>query len=141
MSIFQILKVLIKLTHFHRGWTRVVVEKPFGHDSESSKDLSQHLAALFTEDQIYRMDHFLGYEMMQNLLTFRFSNRILSPSWNKDNIASVLVLFEEDFGIEGRGSYFDANGIIRDVTQTHLLQIVSLVSMDRPKSGDPEDVR
>ena len=87
------------------------------------------------------MDHFLGKEMIQNLLTFRFSNRILSPSWNKDNIASVLVLFEENIGIEGRGSYFDANGIIRDVMQNHLLQMVSLIGMDRPKSGNPEDIR
>ncbi|XP_001600327.1 glucose-6-phosphate 1-dehydrogenase [Nasonia vitripennis] len=124
-----------------KGSTKVVVEKPFGRDSESSEELSEHLKALFTEDQIYRMDHFLGYEMVQNLLSLRFANRMFSPSWNKDNIAAIEVDFKENFGIEGRGGYFDSNGMIRDVMQNHLLQIVSLVAMEKPVSVDPDDIR
>ncbi|XP_031626284.1 glucose-6-phosphate 1-dehydrogenase-like, partial [Contarinia nasturtii] len=81
------------------GWNRVIIEKPFGKDTESSKKLSDHLAKLFVEEQIYRMDHYLGQEMVQNLLTFRFSNKIFSPTWNRDNIAAVMITFKEPFGV------------------------------------------
>nr|QWX94656.1 glucose-6-phosphate 1-dehydrogenase [Pachycrepoideus vindemmiae] len=123
------------------GSTRIVVEKPFGRDSQSAEELSQHLRALFTEDQIYRMDHFLGYEMVQNLLSLRFANQMFNPSWNKDNIASIEIDFKENFGVEGRGGYFDNNGIIRDVMQNHLLQIMSLIAMEKPLSVHSDDVR
>lgn len=126
---------------YSRGSTKVVVEKPFGRDSESSEDLTKHLKALFAEDQIYRMDHFLGYEMVQNLLSLRFANQMFSSSWNKDNIAAIEIDFKENFGVEGRGGYFDSNGMIRDVMQNHLLQIVSLIAMEKPVSGDPDDIR
>lgn len=119
----------------------MVVEKPFGHDSQSSEKLSKHLRKLFTEEQIYRMDHFLGKEMVQKLIPLRFGNRILDPFWNRENIASVKIDFRENFGIEGRGDFFNANGIIRDVMQNHLLQIMSLVAMEQPKSSHPNDVR
>lgn len=117
------------------------MEKPFGHDSESSEKLSQHLKSLFTEDQIYRMDHYLGKEMVQNILNLRFANQIFSSSWNKDNIVAVEVLFEEKIGVEGRGSYFNSYGIIRDVVQNHLLQVLSLIAMEKPVSNHPDDIR
>ena len=97
------------------GWTRVIVEKPFGKDSESFAKLSDHLGKLFTEDQIYRIDHYLGKEMVQNLILLRFANRILSPAWNRDNIANVTITMKEPFGTKGRGGYFDEFGIIRSV--------------------------
>lgn len=123
------------------NWTRVIVEKPFGHDLESSNELSKHLASLFTEDQVYRIDHYLGKEMVQNLMVLRFGNRIFSPLWNRDNIASVVISFKEPFGTQGRGGYFDNFGIIRDVMQNHLLQILSLVAMEKPVSTLAEDIR
>ncbi|XP_002058207.3 glucose-6-phosphate 1-dehydrogenase [Drosophila virilis] len=124
-----------------RGWNRVIVEKPFGRDDVSSKALSDHLASLFDEEQLYRIDHYLGKEMVQNLMTIRFGNKILSSTWNRENIASVLITFKEPFGTQGRGGYFDEFGIIRDVMQNHLLQILSLVAMEKPCSCHPDDIR
>ncbi|SPP86722.1 glucose-6-phosphate 1-dehydrogenase isoform X2 [Drosophila guanche] len=123
------------------GWNRVIVEKPFGRDDVSSKALSDHLAGLFDEEQLYRIDHYLGKEMVQNLMTIRFGNKILSSTWNRENIASVLITFKEPFGTQGRGGYFDEFGIIRDVMQNHLLQILSLVAMEKPVSCHPDDIR
>uniref|UniRef100_UPI00358E471D glucose-6-phosphate 1-dehydrogenase n=1 Tax=Myxine glutinosa TaxID=7769 RepID=UPI00358E471D len=123
------------------GWTRIIVEKPFGHDLQSSERLSQNLASLFDESQIYRIDHYLGKEMVQNLMVLRFGNRIFAPVWNRDNISCVLITFKEPFGTEGRGGYFDKFGIIRDVMQNHLLQLLCLVAMERPTSTRSDDVR
>merc|ERR1711988_1482040 len=123
------------------GWTRVIVEKPFGKDSASSADLSNHLQKLFTEDQLYRIDHYLGKEMVQNLISLRFGNRIFSPTCNRDNIASVVITFKEPFGTQGRGGYFDEFGIIRDIMQNHLLQILCLTAMEKPPSTSPDDIR
>lgn len=103
--------------------------------------LSEHLARLFPEDQIYRIDHYLGKEMVQNLMTLRFGNRIFNRTWNRDNIASVQITFKEPFGTQGRGGYFDDFGIIRDVMQNHLIQILSLVAMEKPASCHPDDIR
>ncbi|XP_032529894.1 glucose-6-phosphate 1-dehydrogenase [Danaus plexippus] len=124
-----------------KGYSRVIIEKPFGRDDESSEKLSDHLARLFKEEQIYRIDHYLGKEMVQNLMTIRFANQIFSPSWNRENIASVLISFKEPFGTEGRGGYFDSFGILRDVMQNHLLQILSLVAMEKPVTLNPNDIR
>jgi glucose-6-phosphate 1-dehydrogenase len=124
-----------------RGWTRIIIEKPFGRDAMSSQELSDHLASLFIEEQVYRIDHYLGKEMVQNLMTLRFGNRIFSPTWNRENIASVQITFKEPFGTQGRGGYFDGFGIIRDVMQNHLLQILSLVAMEKPASCHPDDIR
>ncbi|KAK9272732.1 hypothetical protein L1049_003109 [Liquidambar formosana] len=125
----------------HGGWTRIVVEKPFGRDLDSSEKLSAQIGELFDESQIYRIDHFLGKELVQNLLVLRFANRFFLPLWNRDNIDNVQIVFREDFGIEGRGAYFDENGIIRDVIQNHLMQIFCLVAMEEPVSLNPEHVR
>ncbi|XP_024357851.1 glucose-6-phosphate 1-dehydrogenase 6, cytoplasmic isoform X2 [Physcomitrium patens] len=124
-----------------RGWTRVIVEKPFGKDLESSEALSSELGALFSEDQLYRIDHYLGKELVQNLLVMRFANRFFVPIWNRDNIASVQIVFKEDFGTQGRGGYFDEYGIIRDIIQNHLIQILCLLAMEKPISLSPEHIR
>jgi glucose-6-phosphate 1-dehydrogenase len=124
-----------------RGWTRVIVEKPFGKDLDSSEALSSELGALFSEDQLYRIDHYLGKELVQNLLVMRFANRFFVPIWNRDNIANVQIVFKEDFGTEGRGGYFDEYGIIRDIIQNHLVQVLCLVAMEKPVSLGPEHVR
>jgi len=123
------------------GWTRVIVEKPFGKDSASSAELSDHLKKLFREEQLYRIDHYLGKEMVQNLISLRFGNMIFGPTWNRDNIASVSISFKEPFGTQGRGGYFDEFGIIRDVMQNHLLQILCLTAMEKPVTTSPDDIR
>ncbi|XP_054163645.1 glucose-6-phosphate 1-dehydrogenase-like isoform X2 [Oppia nitens] len=124
-----------------KGWNRVIIEKPFGHDFESSAELSRHLSDLFKENEIYRIDHYLGKEMVQNLMILRFGNRIFNPIWNRDNVASIQITFKEPFGTQGRGGYFDSFGIIRDIMQNHLLQILCLVAMEKPVSSKPEDIR
>nr|AFK42993.1 unknown [Lotus japonicus] len=123
------------------GWTRVVVEKPFGKDLESAEQLSTQIGELFEEPQIYRIDHYLGKELVQNMLVLRFANRLFLPLWNRDNIANVQIVSKEDFGTEGRGGYFDQYGIIRDIIQNHLLQIFCLVAMEKPVSLNPEHIR
>lgn len=125
----------------HLGWSRLIIEKPFGRDSETSAELSEHLSKLYTEDQIYRIDHYLGKEMVQNLMALRFGNRIFSKTWDRENISSVYITFKEPFGTYGRGGYFDSFGMIRDVMQNHLLQMLSLLAMERPVSSDPERIR
>ena len=123
------------------GWARVVVEKPFGTDSESSAALSSELAKHFNEDQVYRIDHYLGKEMVQNLMVLRFANAVFEPVWNRHHVNCVIITFKEPFGTEGRGGYFDNVGILRDVMQNHLLQVMSLVAMETPVSLDAESVR
>ncbi|CAN7989364.1 unnamed protein product, partial [Ixodes hexagonus] len=141
-TVFQAVATNIKQHCMSKtGWTRVVIEKPFGRDSASSAELSNHLASLFDESQLYRIDHYLGKEMVQNLMAIRFSNQIFGPTWNRNSIASVVISFKEPFGTQGRGGYFDSFGIIRDVMQNHLLQILSLVAMEKPVSTDAEDIR
>lgn len=123
------------------NWSRVIFEKPFGRDSESSDELSAHLNQLYDESQIYRIDHYLGKEMVQNLMAIRFGNRLFSKTWDRENINSVMITFKEPFGTYGRGGYFDQFGMMRDVMQNHLMQILSLVAMERPVSSNPEDIR
>lgn len=127
----------IDLPHF----TRVIVEKPFGKDLDSSNALSKHISGLFKEEEIYRIDHYLGKEMVQNLIVLRFANKIFKNIWSRDSISSVTITFKEPFGTQGRGGYFDEFGIIRDIMQNHLLQILSLVAMEAPVSQSAEDIR
>lgn len=121
-------------------WTRVVIEKPFGEDRESSDRLSRELAQVFTEEQIFRMDHYLGKEVIQNLLVLRFANLVFEPVWNRKYIRNVLVTWKEDIGVGDRGGYFDQYGIIRDVMQNHLLQILSLTAMEPPAILDADNI-
>lgn len=123
------------------GWTRVIVEKPFGRDSESSAAMTKSLKQYLKEDQIFRIDHYLGKELVENLSVLRFSNLIFEPLWSRQYIRNVQLIFSEDFGTEGRGGYFDHYGIIRDIMQNHLLQILALFAMETPVSLDAEDTR
>jgi len=123
------------------GWTRVVVEKPFGHDLNSCNELLKSLSDDFKEDHLYRIDHYLGKEVVQNLMMFRFGNPIWESIWNRDNIESVTLTFKEPFGTDGRGGYFDQFGIIRDILQNHLLQVLTLFAMEPPESDDADAVR
>ena len=120
---------------------RVVIEKPFGHDLASARELNQVVHSVFPEESIFRIDHFLGKEAIENISYFRFANSFLEPIWNRGHIASVQVTMAEDFGIEGRGKFYDATGCLRDVVQNHLFQIVALLAMEPPVGGDHERLR
>ena len=118
------------------GWTRVVVEKPFGEDLDSARKLIALVASKFKEEQIYRIDHFMGKDTLLNLLPLRFANRLYSEVWNKEHVSSIIVNVKESFGLEGRAGYFDTAGIIRDMIQNHLLSVVSLLTCEPPDSHD-----
>ncbi|PON46046.1 glucose-6-phosphate dehydrogenase [Parasponia andersonii] len=124
-----------------KGRTRVIVEKPFGVDSESAEKLTRGLKQYLAEDQIYRIDHYLGKELVENLLVLRFSNLVFEPLWSRNYIRNVQLIFSEDSGTEGHGRHFDNYGIIRDKMQNHLLQILALFAMEAPLSLDAEDAR
>jgi glucose-6-phosphate 1-dehydrogenase len=120
---------------------RVVCEKPFGQDLASARALNRALLAVFPERSIFRIDHFLGKEPVQNLLYFRFANAFVEPIWNRQHVRSVQITMAESFGIEGRGSFYDRVGAIRDVVQNHLLQITACLAMDPPPERQPEAIR
>jgi glucose-6-phosphate 1-dehydrogenase len=122
-------------------WTRLAIEKPFGKDLDTARSLDTLLATIFEERQIYRVDHYLGKETMQNILAFRFANSIFESVWNKDHIDHVQVTWAEAEGIKNRGNFFDGIGILRDVGQNHLLQMLAAVAMEQPESFSKEAVR
>jgi glucose-6-phosphate 1-dehydrogenase len=120
---------------------RVVVEKPFGRDLASARELNRLLHEVFPEDSIFRIDHYLGKEAVQNLLYFRFANTVLEPVWNRNYIDSIQITMAEDFGVADRGAFYDNVGAIRDVVQNHLLQVTALLAMDAPVNREPEAMR
>ncbi len=120
---------------------RVVVEKPFGRDLPSAQALNRTLHDVFPESRVFRIDHFMGKEAVQNLLYFRFANSFVEPIWNRTWVESIQITLAESFGVQGRGRFYEEVGAIRDVVQNHLLQIVGLLTMEPPLSHDPEDVR
>jgi glucose-6-phosphate 1-dehydrogenase len=122
-------------------WPRIVIEKPFGSDLESARALNAQLLETFTESQIFRMDHYLGKETVQNLLVLRFANAVFEPLWNQKYIANVQITMAETVGLEGRGQYFDRSGMLRDVVQNHMLELLALVAMEPPVSMDADAVR
>lgn len=123
------------------GWTRVIVEKPFGSNLATAEELDLLLGKLFKEEQIYRIDHYLAKEMLQNILTFRFANSLFENEWNNKFISEINIRTWESIGAEGRGPFYDSVGALRDVGQNHLLQMLALITMDKPKTLGAEDVR
>jgi glucose-6-phosphate 1-dehydrogenase len=122
-------------------WRRVVIEKPFGHDLESAKALNREIKAVLREDQIYRIDHYLGKETVQNIMVFRFDNAIFEPIWNRRYIDHVQITNAETVGVEQRGGYFDTAGTLRDMVPNHMMQLLSLIAMESPISFHSDGVR
>lgn len=123
----------------HRN--RIVIEKPFGHDLNSAKELNKLLQSLFDETQIYRIDHYLGKETVQNMMAFRFANALFEPIWNRNYIEHVQISVTEDIGVEDRGGYYDGSGALKDMVQNHILQVLCLVAMEPPVSFNADEVR
>ncbi len=123
------------------GWRRVVIEKPFGHDTASARELGADVQKVFRESEIYRIDHYLGKETVQNILAFRFGNGIFEPLWNRRYIDHVQITAAESIGVEGRGSFYQQTGTLRDMIQNHLLQLMATVGMEAPATFEPEAVR
>lgn len=123
------------------GWRRLIVEKPFGVSLESAQRLSKHLKKIFEEKEVYRIDHYLGKETVQNILVLRFSNGIFEPLWNRNYIDSVEIVAHETLGVENRGSYYDHAGAMRDMIQNHLMQLMAFVAMESPSVFEPEQIR
>ena len=123
------------------AWRRIVVEKPFGRDVATARALNQELATAFAEPQIYRIDHYLGKETVQNLMVFRFANGIFEPVWNRRYIDHVQITVAEAVGVEGRGSYYETAGALRDMVQNHLFQLLALTAMEPPNSFDADRIR
>jgi glucose-6-phosphate 1-dehydrogenase len=123
------------------GWQRIVVEKPFGHDLASARDLIREMADAFSERQIYRIDHYLGKETVQNILAFRFANILFEPIWNRNYVDSVQITAAEAIGVEGRAGYYDSAGALRDMVQSHLLQLLTVVAMEPPARYSGNAVR
>lgn len=141
-SVFlPVAKGLKKNCYTTEGVVRVIVEKPFGKDTDSCRELVKGLKEQFSEEETFRIDHYLGKEMVKNMLVSRFANVALSTGFDKNSISNVQITFKEPFGTEGRGGYFDEFGIIRDVCQNHLIQVLSILTMERPVSFSAEDIR
>jgi glucose-6-phosphate 1-dehydrogenase len=124
-----------------RPWSRVVIEKPFGRDLGTSRELNRLALDSLDETQLFRIDHYLGKETVQNLLVFRFGNAIFEPLWNRKYVDHVQVTAAEDMGIEGRGKFYDETGVVRDIVQNHLLQVLALCAMEPPVSFESEEIR
>ena len=123
------------------AWNRIVIEKPFGHDLRSARDLNRQLHQVFSERQIFRIDHYLGKETVQNILVFRFANIIFEPIWNRRYVDNVQITVAESLGLEGRAGYYDQAGALRDIVQNHMMQLLALVAMEPPVAFEADSVR
>lgn len=119
----------------------MIIEKPFGTDLDSSRALDATVSSVTDEDRVYRIDHFLGKEAVQNILALRFANAILESAWNSDHVESVQIDVPEDLGLEGRGSFYESTGCFRDMVTTHLCQVLGFVAMERPETVDADALR
>jgi glucose-6-phosphate 1-dehydrogenase len=130
-----------KLNNQREGWKRVIIEKPFGYDLQSAVELNAGLSDDWTEDQLYRIDHYLGKETVQNVLVTRFTNGIFEPLWNRNYVDHVEITSAENIGVEKRGGYYEGSGALRDMIQNHLLQVAGLIAMEPPSSMQPDAIR
>ncbi len=130
-----------KLNDQSDGWKRVIIEKPFGYDLQSAIELNSNLENDWLEEQIYRIDHYLGKETVQNVLVTRFTNGIFEPLWNRNYVHHVEITSAENIGVEKRGGYYEGSGALRDMIQNHLLQVVGLIAMEPPSSMQPDAIR
>ncbi|MFN4258366.1 MAG: glucose-6-phosphate dehydrogenase [Gemmataceae bacterium] len=142
-AVFGLISSQLESAGFNRGpgWRRLIIEKPFGHDYASAVALNQEILKYWREDQIYRIDHYLGKETVQNILAFRFSNRIFEPIWNKNQVDHLQLTVTETVGVEGRGNYYDRSGVLRDMMQNHMFQMLAYVSMEPPVSFRADAIR
>lgn len=123
------------------GWHRLVIEKPFGYDYPSAHRLNEEISQVFKEEEVFRIDHYLGKEMVQNIEMIRFANAFFEPLWNKNHIANVQITLSETVGVEERGAYYDKSGALRDMVQNHMLQMLTMIAMEPPSRLNPEDIR
>ena len=129
------------MAYKERPWRRIVIEKPFGRDLASAEALNERITKVFPESSIFRIDHYLGKEMLQNLITIRFANAVFEPIWNRHYIDNIQISSCEKLGVEGRGGYYEKSGILRDMVQNHMLQLLTLTAMEPPKSFDETHIR
>ena len=129
------------LNRSESGWTRIIIEKPFGHDLESARELNDRIHEVFEESQVYRIDHYLGKETVQNILTLRFANAIFEPIWNRNYVDNVQITVSESVGVEHRAGYYDKAGVLRDMFQNHLLQLLTLTAMEPPAVFEADALR
>jgi len=140
-SLFDTIATKLKSTGLATDEARIVVEKPLGHDLASARELNAQLARCFAERQIYRIDHYLGKETVQNLMVLRFGNALFEPLWNARHIDHIQITVAESIGVEGRGAYYDKSGAMRDMVQNHLMQLLCLTTMEAPSRYEPDAVR
>ncbi|MBK8883078.1 MAG: glucose-6-phosphate dehydrogenase [Bacteroidales bacterium] len=143
-SLYEVIAINLSesgLCDQNEGFRRIIIEKPFGYDFESARNLNKTLHDLASEDQIFRIDHYLGKETVQNLLVTRFANGMFEPLWNRNYIDRIEITSAENIGVEQRGGYYDSSGALRDMIQNHLLQMVGLTAMEPPSSLDPDAIR
>lgn len=140
-SLYGVIPLHLKAAGLNRPHTRIIVEKPFGYDLNSARELNEVYASVFQEHQIYRIDHFLGKETAQNILAFRFANGIFEPLWNRNYIDYVEITAVENLGIEGRGGFYEDTGALRDMVQNHLVQLVALTAMEPPAVFNADNFR
>lgn len=143
---YELIASALKKIKLHKateegGWRRIIVEKPFGRSLETAQHLNEHLCSIFQEDDIYRIDHFLGKETVQNILVLRFANQIFESLWNRNYIDSIEIHAQETLGVESRGKYYEGAGALRDMVQNHLMQLMGFVAMEAPSAFDAELMR
>ncbi len=123
------------------GWTRIILEKPFGRDLKSAQELNEIVSRVFDENSVYRIDHYLGKETVQNIMMFRFGNSIFEPVWNRNYVEYIEITAAETLGVEGRGEFYEETGALRDMVANHMLQLLMLTAMEPPVAFDADTVR